>query len=218
MSSVKPFGYLCSVFLITSYIIGLWFSLRTHAAQIWETPLHGQDYPLQRSSISTTNWRDNHPDELIVKRIAGRVSSLFLRGEQPSADRADRGQSGKDIPFNSEGRLLSQSANFVQNADVATAAATVTVSNPQSPNVTSQAVPPPVSMVGPSSKFEHPQTAETRYRSHDWEHRDADLTEGRVVEGHDAPNWSRTKSSMILLGATILYAIIAGLSLSDCVK
>ena len=27
--------------------------------------------------------------------------------------------------------------------------------------------------------------------------------------GHDAPNWSRIKSSVILLGATLLYAIIA---------
>lgn len=27
--------------------------------------------------------------------------------------------------------------------------------------------------------------------------------------GHDAPNWSQTKSSVILLGATVLYAIIA---------
>jgi Ca2+:H+ antiporter len=27
--------------------------------------------------------------------------------------------------------------------------------------------------------------------------------------GHDAPNWSRTKSSVILLTATIAYAIIA---------
>ncbi|RLV89772.1 Low affinity vacuolar monovalent cation/H [Spathaspora sp. JA1] len=27
--------------------------------------------------------------------------------------------------------------------------------------------------------------------------------------GHDAPNWSRTKSTIILLGATLLYAIIA---------
>lgn len=27
--------------------------------------------------------------------------------------------------------------------------------------------------------------------------------------GHDAPNWSRSKSSVILLGATVLYAIIA---------
>ena len=29
------------------------------------------------------------------------------------------------------------------------------------------------------------------------------------VGGHDAPNWSRSKSTIILLGATILYAIIA---------
>ena len=27
--------------------------------------------------------------------------------------------------------------------------------------------------------------------------------------GHDAPNWSKAKSSIILLGATVLYAIIA---------
>ncbi|KAK7681162.1 hypothetical protein QCA50_015777 [Cerrena zonata] len=27
--------------------------------------------------------------------------------------------------------------------------------------------------------------------------------------GHDAPNWSRSKSTFILLGATLLYAIIA---------
>lgn len=27
--------------------------------------------------------------------------------------------------------------------------------------------------------------------------------------GHDAPNWSRTKSAVILMGATVLYAIVA---------
>jgi hypothetical protein len=30
-----------------------------------------------------------------------------------------------------------------------------------------------------------------------------------VHGGHDAPNWSRTKSSVILMGATVLYAIVA---------
>ena len=30
-----------------------------------------------------------------------------------------------------------------------------------------------------------------------------------LAHGHDAPNWSRTKSYVVLLGATILYAIIA---------
>lgn len=38
--------------------------------------------------------------------------------------------------------------------------------------------------------------------------------------GHDAPNWSRKKSTTVLLGCTLLYAIIAGaysLSLFLCV-
>lgn len=39
----------------------------------------------------------------------------------------------------------------------------------------------------------------------------------RVVEeeahaGHDAPSWSRTMSASVLLGCTLLYAIIAGMS------
>lgn len=28
--------------------------------------------------------------------------------------------------------------------------------------------------------------------------------------GHDAPNWSRTLSASVLLGCTLLYAIVAG--------
>lgn len=32
--------------------------------------------------------------------------------------------------------------------------------------------------------------------------------------GHDAPNWSRVKSASVLMGCTVLYAIIAGAFLS----
>jgi Ca2+:H+ antiporter len=32
---------------------------------------------------------------------------------------------------------------------------------------------------------------------------------GNHSGGHDAPNWSRLKSSIILMGATVLYAVIA---------
>ena len=36
-------------------------------------------------------------------------------------------------------------------------------------------------------------------------------TEGVAAHGgHDAPNWGKAKSAIILLGATILYAVIAG--------
>lgn len=41
-------------------------------------------------------------------------------------------------------------------------------------------------------------------------------TEEEEVGGHDAPNWSRKKSSVILLSATLAYAIIAEI-LVDCV-
>lgn len=30
--------------------------------------------------------------------------------------------------------------------------------------------------------------------------------------GHDAPNWSRVKSASVLMGCTVLYAVIAGMS------
>ncbi|KAM9918126.1 hypothetical protein OXX59_008874 [Metschnikowia pulcherrima] len=38
---------------------------------------------------------------------------------------------------------------------------------------------------------------------------EADVTVDDDAGGHDAPNWSNSKSSVILLGSTILYAIIA---------
>lgn len=38
---------------------------------------------------------------------------------------------------------------------------------------------------------------------------EADMTMNEDSGGHDAPNWSNSKSTVILLGSTILYAIIA---------
>ena len=90
---------------------------------------------------------------------------------------------------------------FVRNVAAETTA--TDVSDSQFPNAT-PAIQGPISMIEPSPKLGH-------------DHGEADLAEGGVG-GHDAPNWSRTKSSMILFGATILYAVIAGLSPLGCVK
>ncbi|KAG9043802.1 hypothetical protein FS842_001710, partial [Serendipita sp. 407] len=35
---VKPLMYFCATILAVAYLIGLWFSLRTHASQIWQNP------------------------------------------------------------------------------------------------------------------------------------------------------------------------------------
>lgn len=32
---------------------------------------------------------------------------------------------------------------------------------------------------------------------------------GQAAGGHDAPNWSRTKSAVVLMTATVAYAVIA---------
>ena len=100
---------------------------------------------------------------------------------------------------------------FVRNVAAETTA--TDVSDSQFPNAT-PAIQGPISMIEPSPKLGHP---EMRYQLRDGDHGEADLAEGGVG-GHDAPNWSRTKSSMILFGATILYAVIAGLSPLGCVK
>ena len=166
------------------------------------------------------------------------MSSRFLRGElttSPVIDRVEPDRtttippgtnSGppKKLPSNSDGRVSSlgssltpeDSAMFVRNvAEVAAAAATLAIHNSQSPNATPQAAPlvPPVSLTGPSPKFTAARTPDARHHAPpDWEQGNADLAAAGMGGGHDAPNWSRTKSSMILLGATILYAIIAGMN------
>ena len=62
--------------------------------------------------------------------------------------------------------------------------------------------------VGHSSAHNTPRRATTAGADHPGHHDDgADaMAHGG---GHDAPNWGRTKSAVILLGATLLYAIIA---------
>jgi Ca2+:H+ antiporter len=209
ISSVKPFSYICAVFLVASYVIGLWFSLRTHAAQIWETQPTQTEYNSLQRSTSLTNWRRNIPDEPFLKRIGERISTRFLRGEQPHSPPAetDPGANGtaRRFPSNSE-RLSSlgsslthdESTAFVRNvAEVAAAAATLAVQNSQTP--TPQPTPrAPPHELGPKDPRPH--------LSSEWEDPEALVT----AVGHDAPNWSRTKSSIILLSATILYAVIAG--------
>lgn len=48
-STVKQLMYFCASILVFSYLIGLWFSLRTHASQIWQNPqqlMYPMDLPV----------------------------------------------------------------------------------------------------------------------------------------------------------------------------
>jgi len=93
------------------------------------------------------------------------------------------------------------STGFVRSvAEVAAAAATLAVHNSQTPTLQPTPRVPHPDVVSPKDTRPHTSTAT------DWDEPETVV----AGAGHDAPNWSRTKSSIILLSATILYAIIAG--------
>jgi Ca2+:H+ antiporter len=123
-SILKPFSIVCALLLFSAYAIGLFFTLRTHAALIWQTPISEQ-----------------------------------IKQKQ-------------EVPASAEGTPTQHHHNIGSQNTAAAGAATAA----------------------------------------------AAVQESQVLEpqGHDAPNWSRQKSTIVLLSATVFYAIIAEI-LVDCV-
>ncbi|EGG07582.1 uncharacterized protein MELLADRAFT_47989 [Melampsora larici-populina 98AG31] len=69
-TSVKGLSYYCAALLVLSYLIGLWFSLRTHASQIWQTPAaapHTADHePGGGSGHDAPNWSRNKSTTVLL--------------------------------------------------------------------------------------------------------------------------------------------------------
>ncbi|QPG75353.1 hypothetical protein FOA43_002706 [Brettanomyces nanus] len=132
---LRPFSMICAICLFTAYCIGLLFTLKTHAALIWSTPVTGD----KEKHTGTTNTPDN--SSVTSMNLSKRPSKLQISMEQSALS-----------------RNLTRNATSVQQ------------------------------QVQPKLALQLPQEAEGN---------------------HDAPNWSRTKSTTILLLATLTYAIIA---------
>jgi Ca2+:H+ antiporter len=240
LEAVRPYCYLAASTLFLSYIIGLWFTLRTHAAVIWNieaeekkhddhiTP-HSTPRPLGNPTgdSSGADIRDSH----LYKRILGQ--SLRQVGQYPRADEQTRqntplpvsgpngiphvvppkatsyGTTEPSCPtINIPGFSHDENTNLVhQVAEIAATAATVAARNVQG----SRRANP-----GSASTTAHPSLSGSRagpVRSAGIPDQDEGSGQAGAPEGgqggHDAPNWSRLKSSVILMGATVLYAIIA---------
>lgn len=244
-------------------MIGLWFTLRTHAAVIWSTELEEKKPPLAPSNM-TQNGTISHQllhthqqaaskshiarnsggsaghtsirDSQLYKKILGqslKQSGLGMRNVSDShivstSSSAPHGPSDYPPfivpPKNGGGETaigpdhssqqnmpvagLSQEENSTLVRTVAEIAATAAAvaardatRSPLRTSISAQTVAhhslrPAIAHSTPIPEVnEENITAEV-----------ATHTEGG---GHDAPNWSKRKSSIILLGATILYAIIA---------
>jgi Ca2+:H+ antiporter len=245
--AVLPYIWFSAVLLFLSYVVGLLFTLRTHAAVIWTTELdekkHGTE-TLNTSQVTTVPLdafptrdmlgltrqptagsldrlqRQDIRESQLYQRILGQ--SLKQVGVLP-ANGTDRSQAvdGRpsssikspyivppksrdgDIPagFNLQGLTDEDNHSLIRQVAemAATAAAVAARDATRAPRKAAQLS----SMPAHPTPGQGPTGEET--------------AEGGALEqsgqapggGHDAPNWGRKKSAVILLTATIAYAIIA---------
>ncbi|KAI5794450.1 Sodium/calcium exchanger protein-domain-containing protein [Peziza echinospora] len=257
--AVLPFTYIAATFLFISYMIGLWFTLRTHAAVIWQSgvePPHNSfivpavAHRAQRDMDNSTGYQTETvrtntvmgKDSQMYKGIIGRgLANVGMRQEGAvptpvtTTSTAHPGQSLHIIPPRSgaderaynagsqspvailrdanvaiPGLSSEQNARIVRGvAEVAAAAATAAVQDHQRlqehhhNNYVRKNSNPAIVHSVHSNNDNNPVhfTVATEPNL---------ATVPEVPSGgHDAPNWGRVKSAVILMGATILYAIVA---------
>lgn len=155
---LKPYTIYCSVVLFLAYCIGLLFTLKTHAALIWSTPVSSEkksETQQQQQSTITGNVTPNNA-------LSATVSTT------------------------PEGRAYSVSGYTPSSKSVA-----------------------PGDQLAKKRTGKQAQQQQTQHTQQTQTQQTQAQTQVEESGGHDAPNWSRTKSTTILLMATIFYAIIA---------
>ncbi|OAP60307.1 calcium/proton exchanger [Fonsecaea erecta] len=267
LKAVRPYCWIAAVFLFSSYIIGLLFTLRTHAAIIWSTDLDEKKVQPPTADVSPMDTRHQsvvnsqnlpRPDGSYLPRSAIRESQLYKKILGQSLRSA--GLPDGDANIEREQYSSHESASHVSAIDQHHHKSDLPhVVPPKSSHGSEDIRSPPLPPVLPGLSEEdnnnlvrqvaelaataatiatrdavnHPRAASyqathaykqetTKPQRPSVVRRDTVTEEGNAnaatdqvpvpaVEGggHDAPNWSRAKSSIILLTATVAYAIVA---------
>ncbi|KAJ2397290.1 hypothetical protein GGI23_003589, partial [Coemansia sp. RSA 2559] len=255
--TVKPFMYFCTAILPLSYLIALWFSLKTHVKHIY-------------SSAQTSNPIVRHVLELfrralgpdVVRQRLQRVASQDAAAPSPiaAAQPPIAAQPTLLEPLPADDVALEPNAaeegvrprpplpSFVLSpGDLPQADPLPAAAAKKTPRIarSSSAIPPmqhhyqhhrhhSTSHGGNASAGHHPADAPSslpnvpklselpRVLAADPDDQLPDLSlldrvavdgvgagEGGAHGGHDAPNWSKTKSAFILCSCTVLFSLIA---------
>ncbi|KAI1449372.1 Sodium/calcium exchanger protein-domain-containing protein [Annulohypoxylon stygium] len=234
IEAVRPFCYVAAICLFLSYVIGLWFTLRTHAAVIWNTEIdekkheeiqHHAPRMSEARNLADSTGTDIR-DSNLYKRILGQsLRQVGLdegrHSRQPSEGFPINGgvqiQTPHKVPPKDDmaqdsirsnvhipGFSDAENSSLVRSVtEVAATAAAIAARDARGPRRFSSQP----SNVGASTSATRPTPIRTSTFPIDTE----DVGEHAQAShgGHDAPNWSRAKSSIILMGATVLYAIVA---------
>lgn len=239
LEAVRPYCYMAAAMLFFSYLIGLWFTLRTHAAVIWNAEVEEKRLEeLQHLSAVRVSQplavetpgadiRESH----LYKRILGQ--SLKQVGLQPRPEESLRQASvaTSSDANNANGSVPGTLHVVPPKAGADTVRSTINV--PGLSQADNTALAREVAQIAATAA-----TLASRDRDRDRDrdrsrkvssapgqhgsvrHHPVAADEGTVAAetatahagghgGHDAPNWGRSKSAIILLGATLLYAVIA---------
>jgi Ca2+:H+ antiporter len=242
--AVQPYAWIAAFCLFLSYGIGLWFTLRTHAALIWEVEekkhAEAQAQGIQDSftfesseprhllfpngqpeaSGAASGSKDSIRDSQLYKRILSQSLKHFglddsRSSEQVAGDNTaesvnntphmvpprSSGEDGCPMPKALRGYSREEAATLLREfTDVAASSATIAaqhVTRSRKPNQHQAA----------SRQASRPAAEHSRIPGEEVE--DLGIAPPTQSGGHDAPNWSKSKSSIVLLGATLLYAVIA---------
>ncbi|KII86807.1 hypothetical protein PLICRDRAFT_113470 [Plicaturopsis crispa FD-325 SS-3] len=236
-STVKSLMYFCAAILLFSYLIGLWFSLRTHATQIWQNPqqlLHPLEIPAghghNRFSIYNRNVSGNRGPSLNRKSSnITNISTAPSRSQTPvPRDNAPQASGQKPPGLNPPSPVVQRRVSHAIPPNIAVPQAGYTPvleSVDQALKTTGlQPMQLPEQMttedftravaVATVSALRHQQNhsySPARARNSAAPGgADAEVGSGGHG-GHEGPSWSRTTSASVLLGCTALYAIIAEL-------
>ncbi|GAA5929848.1 hypothetical protein JCM3775_006570 [Rhodotorula graminis] len=204
--TVVRLSYYCAILLVLSYLIGLWFSLKTHASQIWQNAAPSQEHA---RPLSTAHPHPQPATAADRRSLYQRIvpSQLFQQGKHRASPLATPhlGPSGPNKPGESPHQLQQQphAAPPLQLPDGLT---------PDELNRAFQVVASAASALHPQATAPHLRRSVSHARDQSGLH--AHAGQGKDDEeaghgGHDAPNWSRAKSATVLLACTVLYAVIA---------
>jgi len=235
-SNLKGLMYTCTVILVLSYGIGLWFSLRTHASQIWQNPqpihhapqqhLHGLGVQAggAHDSLSTAAHMASLPSAQrasIYKRL---LPVAALQQVLPTSRSQTHSGHQAQPSENTQGSVASRSRTNDGRPSVSGDAALPPLRLPE--NISQEDYARAVAITASAfhtAMQEHSRVGSGGQQSN--AHANQAMPRSVAAErhlskhepegedgghgGHDAPSWSRGTSVSVLLGCTVLYAIIA---------
>jgi Ca2+:H+ antiporter len=236
---VKPYTWFAAALLFFSYLIGLLFTLRTHAATIWsnepdekekkpfETGANNSlsnsghlEFPhasLTRQATGQSTSLAHIRDSQLYKRIVGQTNQEFGLG--PDGEHIDSGAEGSK-PDSQTPHLVppkDQPEHIPFHVDGLTDEASQSLVRHITEIAATTTALATRDVARAPRKAAHLAHTSIKGNGERPNHTrttteggdERDIAPGHTSGGHDAPNWSRGKSAAILLSATVAYAIIA---------